>query len=176
MGITLARGLRSLGYHVDIYETRQLSAFLRVRRVKTDAGDANGIAQAGRIGACLISKVHLKSLECQSLSARLRIRRNTVRARARAVNLLCCQLEQFGGRVTRSTRSPLLRYSVEAEIQTLFGRTSTPLVKDLRRLLQHCLDLMAMEKELDAKLTRFARENELCRRLMEIPGVGRCAR
>ena len=42
MGISLARGLRSLGYSVDIYETRQLSGFLKVRRVKTDAGDANG--------------------------------------------------------------------------------------------------------------------------------------
>ena len=172
MGISLARGLRSLGYSVDIYETRQLSGFLKVRRVKTDAGDANGIAQAGRIGACLVSKVHLKSLECQSLSARLRIRRNMVLARTRAVNLLCRQLEQFGGRVTRSTRSPLLQQSAEAEIQTLFGRTSTLLVKDLRRLLRHCLDLMAMEKELDGQLVRFARENELCRRLMEIPGVG----
>jgi len=39
-GMHLARGLRSLGYTVDVYETRQLSKFLRARRNKTDAGDA----------------------------------------------------------------------------------------------------------------------------------------
>src|SRR6476619_3407221 len=38
-GTSIARGLRSLGYSVDLYETRKLSKFLRVRRNKTDAGD-----------------------------------------------------------------------------------------------------------------------------------------
>lgn len=44
-GTTLARGLRNLGYEVDLYEARQLSKFLRLRRNKTDAGDAIGIAE-----------------------------------------------------------------------------------------------------------------------------------
>ena len=171
-GMFLARGLRTLGYAVDIYETRQLSGFLRVRRIKTDAGDANGIAQAGRIGATLVSKVHLKSLECQSLTSQLRMRRHLVLASTRAVNLLCRQLEQFGGRVSRSTRSPLLRPLVEDEIRTLFGRSSTPLVADLKRLLAHCLELMAQEKVIDRDLGIMARSNEVCRRFMQIPGVG----
>ena len=70
-GIGLARDLRNLGYTVEIYEARQLSKFLRVRRNKTDAGDALGIAQAGRIASPLVSRVHLKSLECQSIACRL---------------------------------------------------------------------------------------------------------
>ena len=44
-GIGLARDLRNLGYTVEIYEARQLSKFLRVRRNKTDAGDALGIPE-----------------------------------------------------------------------------------------------------------------------------------
>lgn len=171
-GMFLARGLRTLGYAVEIYETRQLSGFLRVRRIKTDAGDANGIAQAARIGATLISRVHLKSLECQSLTAQLRMRRHVIGARTRAVNLLCRQLEQFGGRVSRSTRSPQLRPLVEAEISTLFGRSSTPLVVDLKRLLAHCLELMAQEKAMNRHLGAVARSNEVCQRFMQIPGVG----
>lgn len=171
-GLSLARALLTLGYQVDIYESRQLSGFLKVRRVKTDAGDAYGIAQAGRIGACLVSKIHLKSLECQFLSARLRIRRHLSRARVRAVHLLCRQLEQFGGRVSRSTRSPALKERVEEELRTLFGRNSTPMVVELRRLLDLCLDLMKREKEIDRDLARFAQSNEVCRRFMEIPGVG----
>jgi transposase len=171
-GITLARGLQTLGYNVVMYEARQLSGFLKVRRIKTDAGDATGIAQAGRIGASLVSKVHLKSFECQSLIARLRIRRHLIRSRVRAVNLLCRQLEQFGGRVTRTTKFAQLRHDVEAEIKTLFGRASTPLVAELRGLLDHCVELMTREKKLDRDLTLFARTNDVCKRFMEIPGVG----
>src|SRR5437868_10577365 len=68
--LSVARGLQSLGYSVDRYETRQLSKFLRVRRNKTDAGDAIGIAEAGRIGGSILSKVFLKSFECQALQSR----------------------------------------------------------------------------------------------------------
>jgi len=171
-GTSLARGLQALGYTIILYETRQLSGFLKVRRIKTDAGDAFGIAEVGRVGARLVSRVHLKSLECQSLGARLRIRRHIIISRVKAVNLLCRQLEHFGGRVTKSTRSPLLRERVESEIRALFGRTSTPLVAEFRRLLDYCLDLMAREKVIERDLLQFARSSEVCRRLMQIPGVG----
>jgi len=171
-GMYLARGLRTLGYAIVMYESRQLSGFLRVRRIKTDAGDAFGIAQAGRIGANLVSKVHLKSLECQSLSARLRMRRHLIASRTRAVNLLCRQLEQFGGRVCIPARSPAFAAAVEAELRTLFGRTAPPLAADFRRLLAQCLEMVAQEKALTLELTRVAKSSELCRRFMEIPGVG----
>ena len=171
-GFGVARGLRTLGYTVDIYEARQLSKFLRARRNKTDAGDANGIAQAGRIAADLVSKVHLKSLECQSLAARLKIRRHLIVARASAVNLLCRQLEQFGGRIKVGARSPTLRPIAEAKYCELFGKAPNPLASDMRHLLDHCMDLVAHEKEVDRDFERLARENDLCRRLMEIPGVG----
>src|SRR3954452_14577364 len=69
-GATIARGLRNRGYAVDLYETRQLSKFLNARRNKTDAGDAFGIAEAGRVGVPLVSKIHLKSLDCQWVQSR----------------------------------------------------------------------------------------------------------
>jgi transposase len=168
----LARGLRSLGYSVDMYETRQLSKFLSVRRNKTDAGDAKGIAEAGRIGASLVSKVHLKSLECQALQSRLGIRQHLIRQRVASVSLLCRQLEQFGGRVCRSTTSMKLRERVEAEMRRLFGRTPSPLTLELQHLLDHCERLVAWQYAGDLELKRLALENEVCRRLMQIPGVG----
>jgi transposase len=171
-GSSLARGLRSLGYSVDLYETRQLSKFLRVRRNKTDAGDASGIAEAGRVGATLVSKVHLKSLECQSLQSRLTIRRHLIRHRVRAVNLLCRQLELYGGRVSGSTKGGLLREKVQAELTKLFGKTSSPLASELRHLLEHSERLQSYQHDIDRELTRLAFDIEVCRRFMEIPGVG----
>lgn len=170
--ITLARGLRSLGYSVDLYETRQLSKFLRVRRNKTDEGDAIGIAEAGRIGTSLVSKVHLQSLECQALQSRLTIRRYMIRQRVAAMNLLCRQIEHYGGRIARRPRSMRLCQTVEREIRRLFGKASNPLVAELHRLAQDCERLISYQLALDHELRRFALDDEVCRRFMEIPGVG----
>ncbi|MGN6849920.1 MAG: IS110 family transposase [Sphingomicrobium sp.] len=170
--LTLARGLRSRGYCVDVYETRQLSKFLRVRRNKTDAGDAIGIAEAGRIGASLVGKIHLKSLECQVLQSRLALRRFLIRQRVAAVNQLCRQIELYGGRVRRAGRSTQLRDKVELEIPKLFGNRSTVLAAELRHLLGHCEGLVAYQQVTDCELRRLALDNEVCRRFMAIPGVG----
>jgi transposase len=171
-GVHLARGLRSRGYDVDLYEARQLSKFLRVRRNKTDATDAAGIADAGRVGRSLVSRVHLKSLDCQMLQSRLTVRQHLVRQRVASVNLLCRQLEHYGGRVSRSTRSKQLRPKVEAELRRLFGKTSNPLRTELRLLLGHCERLIACQFEADAELRRLAKQIDPCRRFMTIPGVG----
>lgn len=174
-GYTLARGLRSLGYSVDMYEVRQLSKFLRVRRNKTDAGDAIGIAEAGRIGASLVPKVHLKSLECQSLQSRLTIRRHMIKQRVAALNLLCRQVELYGGRISRVSRATgftEFRVTAETEFKRLFGRDPNPLAGELRQLLQFCEQLIEHQHFIDGELKALALGNELCRRFMEIPGIG----
>jgi transposase len=171
-GSHLARGLRSRGYTVDLYEARKLSKFLRVRRNKTDANDAAGIAEVGRLGPTVVSKVHLKSLECQMLQSRLTIRRHLIRQRVAAVNLLCRQLEHYGGRVSRSTRSKQLRNDVEAEIKKLFGKSPNALTAELHQLLAHCERLISYQLRVDGELMRLARETDACRRFMTIPGVG----
>lgn len=174
-GMNLARGLRSLGYQVDLYEQRQLSKFLQLRRNKTDAGDAAGIAEAGRLGATTVSKVHLKTLECQCLQSRLTIRRHLVRQRVAAVNLLGRQLEVYGGRLS-STSAAHLRSNVEREIRNVFGKAPNSLVWDLRLLLDLCEQLIDHQRALDRELRYLAIHNDVCRRFMEIPGVGvQCA-
>jgi transposase len=171
-GMSIARGLRSRGYSVDLYETRQLGKFLSVRRNKTDAGDAAGIADAGRIGATAVSKVHLKSLECQSLQSRLAIRRHLIRQRVAAVNLLCRQIEHYGGRVTGNKKNMQFFAGVEMEITRVFGKVSNPLTSELRHLLRYCEQLIECERARNRDLARLAKENEICGRFMEIPGVG----
>jgi transposase len=157
---------------VELYESRQLSKFLRVRRNKTDAGDAKGIAEAGRICASLVSKVYLKSLDCQSLQSRLAIRRHLVRQRVAAASLLGRQIELFGGRLQGKLQNHRLRSAVEDQIRKLFRKESCALVAQLRHLADHCERLIAYQREIDRELNHIAQENDVCRRLMEIPGVG----
>jgi transposase len=169
---SLARGLQSLGYTVDIYETLQLSKFLRVRRNKTDAGDAVGIAEAGRLGGAILSKVFLKSFECQALQSRLTVRRRLIEERIAITNLLCRQLEQYGGRVAGVKKSRDSRKRLEAEMLKVFGKTRTSLSLAFHQLLERSQQLIDVQADIDRELARAAFENEVCRRFMEIPGVG----
>ena len=171
-GLSLARGLKKLGYEVDIFETRQLSKFLSVRRNKTDILDAAGIAEAGRVAGSVISKVYMKSLECQEIGSRLTIRRHIVRARVRAINLLGRQLEYYGGRISACRSPAQLRQRVEAQIRLLFGRAANALASELRELLKRCEELLEQQRRMDKELHRLARNTDICRRLMAIPGVG----
>lgn len=171
IGTALARDLINLGYAVDVYETRQLSKFLRLRRNKTDAGDALGIAHAGRIASPLVSKVWLKSIECQSLAARLTIRRYLDKARMKAMNLVRKQLGLFGIRLAPRGRGTFTARA-EREIRKTFGPTYNPLVADFGYVLAYIDALLARKMEIDRELRALALGNDLCRRLMEIPGVG----
>lgn len=172
VGTHVARGLRSRGYPVELYEARQLSKFLRIRRNKTDAGDARGIAEAGRISASLVSKVYLKSLESQTLQSRLAIRRHLIGQRVATVNMLGRQIEQFGGRLHCDAKRIGFRKAAEAEIRKLFADRSNSAVAQLRFLADHTERLVAYQRAVDQGLELEAREIEACRRLMEIPGVG----
>jgi transposase len=171
IGVGVARGLTNLGYSVQIFEARQLSKFLRVRRNKTDAGDALGIAHAGRIASPIVWRVYLKSLECQSLACRLKIRRQLIKARTDAVSLIRKQLELFGARLLPG-RPAALRRNVEAQMRVAFGRTPDPLKKEIRYLLGYVEELRAYQLELDRELKQLALDNDVCRRLMDIPGIG----
>ena len=171
-GTHVARGLRDYGYPVELYETRQLSKFLRARRNKTDAGDARGIAEAGRISVSLVSKVYLKSLDSQALQSRLAIRRHLVRQRVAAVSMLGRQIELFGGRLRSSAKRINFRTAAEVEIRHISRTGSTDLVEQLRYLADHCERLIAYQRSVDRELAHLARGNDVCRRFMEIPGVG----
>ena len=171
-GTHLARGLKELGYPVQLFETRQISKFLRARRNKTDAGDALGIADAARINASALSKVHIKSVESQKLQARLTIRRHLLRQRLALYSLLCRQMELFGGRLRCRAFGEKLRPVVEAEIKRVFRRTDDALISELRFITERCVQLMIRQRDVDLDLKRIANANEVCRRFMEIPGVG----
>lgn len=171
-GTHLARSLRSLGYPVELYETLKLSKFLRIRRNKTDAGDANGIAEAGRIGSPIVSRVYLKDLDSECLQSRLTIRRQLIRQRVATRNMIGRLVERFGGRLGRSNAKLQLRRNVQAEAKRLFRDEPRSLISELRYLVDQHERLEAHQTEIDRELAREASQNEVCRRFMEIPGVG----
>ena len=54
----------------------------------------------------------------------------------------------------------------------MFGKIPTPLTQQLYYLVDYCERLFDYERTIRSELKRLAEENEVCRRFMEIPGVG----
>ena len=145
-------------------EARHMRAVLKAQINKTDRNDARGIAQMMRVG--LYRPVHVKTLRSQKLRMLL-THRKLLQSKAIAIdNDLRGTLRNFGLKVGVVTAAKF-----EARIKELIEDLPdlTALVEPLlvvRRTLREQIDV------LHRRLLAIVRDDEVCRRLMTIPGVG----
>jgi transposase len=145
-------------------ETRHMRAVLKAQINKTDRNDARGIAQMMRAG--LYRPVHVKTLRSQKLRTLLS-HRKLLQSKAIAVeNDLRGTLRNFGLKV-----GIVGKLKFEARIKELVE--SHP---DLAVLVEPLLVVRRVLREqtavLHSRLLAIVRDDEVCRRLMTIPGVG----
>lgn len=171
--IHLARELTKRGYAVSVYDAFQVHRFLRVRLNKTDANDARGLAEIARIGGRHLRRVFLKPLNLSVLRSQLVIRERLIRLRKLNEAGLMSLLHAYGVRADERVYS-------QASLQ----RVVTKMVRDAERvydapirelvmpLMKLSIQLPRDELRLENDLKAFATKDEVCRRLMEIPGVG----
>jgi len=145
-------------------ETRHMRAVLKAQINKTDRNDARGIAQMMRVG--LYRPVHVKTLRSQKLRMLL-THRKLLQSKAIAVdNDLRATLRNFGLKVgmVRTTK-------FEARIKQLVEN-----LPDLILLVEPLLVVRRVLREqisvLHRRLLAVVRDDEVCRRLMTVPGVG----
>jgi transposase len=145
-------------------ETRHMRAVLKAQINKTDRNDARGIAQMMRAG--LYRPVHVKTLRSQKLRMLL-THRKLLQSKAIAIeNDLRGTLRNFGLKV-----GVVGAVKFEARVRELVETFPdlTVLIEPLlvvRRTLREQLGV------LHHHLLTIARDDEVCRRLMTIPGVG----
>jgi len=161
----LTYGLQAAGYDVVCMEARQVHAALSAMRNKTDKNDARGIAQILRSG--WYSRVHVKSLESHYVRALLSSRRAVLKKCVDLENEVRGLLKIFGfklpPRVRHAQFDGVIRERIiqEAELQ----HALIPLL-DARAMLYDTY------LELDRRVKRRALDDEVCQRLMTVPGVG----
>jgi len=137
---------------------------LKAQINKTDRNDARGIAQMMRVG--LYRPVHVKTLRSQKLRMLL-THRKLLQSKAIAVeNDLRATLRNFGLKVGIAGWTKF-----EARIEELVED-----VPDLAVLVEPLLVVRRVLREqiavLHRRLLTIVRDDEVCRRLMTIPGVG----
>ena len=160
----LYSALAEAGLPVICVETRHMRAVLQAQINKTDRNDARGMAQMMRAG--LYRPVHVKTLRSQKLRMLL-VHRKLLQSKAIAVeNDLRGTLRNFGLKV-----GIVGKLKFEARIRELVE--SLP---DLAVLVEPLLVVRRVLREqigiLHRRLLAIVRDDDVCRRLMTIPGVG----
>lgn len=160
----LFSGLAEAGLPAICIETRHAKAFLKAQVNKTDRNDGRGIAQMMRVN--LFRPVHVKTLASQKRRALLTARK-LVQEKAIAIeNDIRGLLRNFGLKV-----GIVGTVGFDARIRDLVEG-----MPDLCELMQPLLAARQKLREtfmqLHRKLLSIVRDDETCRRLMTIPGVG----
>jgi transposase len=171
-GMTLARSLRKLGYVVAVFEARQASRFLAIRQNKTDKNDARGLADIARLGRDSVSEVRVKTVECQRLRSTLVTRHKLVQLRIAVEGSMRSLFRLNGGKLKSAYSVATLRRNASEEIGRLRQSAKIDLSEDIEPLLALSTAARTYVEALDKKLLRKASDDPVCRRFLEIPGVG----
>src|SRR6516165_8131532 len=160
----LYSALAEAGLPVICVETRHMRAVLKAQINKTDRNDARGMAQMMRVG--LYCPVHVKTLRSQKLRMLL-THRKLLQSKAIAIdNDLRGTLRNFGLKVGMVGAARF-----EARIKELIQN-----VPDLAVLVEPLLVVRRVLRQqlgiLHRRLLAVVREDDVCRRLMTVPGVG----
>ncbi len=160
----LHAALVKAGFEAVLLETRHVKAALSAMIVKTDRRDARGIAQLLRMG--WFRPVHCKSPPAQEVRALL-VARKQLQAKMRDVELsLRGLLRGFGLKVGEVSKG---QYA--ARVRTLVAG-HTMLERIAEAMLQAREALRTEFGKLHRAMLAIARTDEVCRRLMTVPGVG----
>lgn len=158
-------GLQDEGFDVVCMEARQVNAALSAMRNKTDRNDARGIAQVLRTG--WFRPVHMKSRAAHGIRAMLSARKALLAKTIDLANEVRGLLKIFGVRLP-----PSLSHGRFDGIVRPLVMMDEILARALLPLLDARLAIFTLFLDLDRKVKQAARKDEVCLRMMTVPGVG----
>lgn len=162
-----ARELMQMGHEVRLIPPAYVKPF--VKRHKNDAVDAEAICEAvQRPGMRFVA---VKSEEQQAAGMVFRTRDLVVRQRTQLINALRGHLAEYGWVAPRGLASVAMLADLldEEEMASSLPEAARAM---LRLMTDMLAGLDARVADLDKEIARRAREDEVARRLMTIPGIG----
>ncbi|BDB29699.1 IS110 family transposase (plasmid) [Cupriavidus sp. P-10] len=161
-----ARELQKLGHEVKLISARSVRPF--VLRNKTDAADARAIWTAVQQPEARF--VAIKSEQQQTILALHRIRAQLMKFRIMQTNALRGLLYEFGEVLPEGYR--VFAEKISGALAKIANRLPAMLIDSLR---EQWARVQATDKEiaaLERRLKVALRDNQECKKIAEIPGVG----
>lgn len=161
-----ARRFRAMGHQVKLMHPKYVKAF--VDRNKNDAADAKACYRA--LCQADMPSVPIKSTDQQALLMLEKSRALLLKQRGQLNNQLRAGLYEFGLALPRGKGSLKLKV---IELLEDAGNELPPLAREL--IYDQLIEYKALSKRIEAYTKRIeliAKEDEVCRRLQAIPGIG----
>ena len=157
-------GLRAAGLPAICIETRQAHGVMKTMPNKTDRNDARALAQIMRTG--WFRQVHVKTRQCRLWRSLLVARRTVLNEMRTIENVVRAILREGGVKLGTPARA-----AFAARVRTLAGddRNVMALVEPLLAVLDTMLRELA---RLTRQVHHIVRNEQICQRLMSVPGVG----
>lgn len=159
-----ARLLQSFGHEVKLLPPQYVKPY--VKRGKNDSADAEALCEA--VTRPSMRFVPVKSLDRQAACMLMTVRERLVGVKTQLSNAFRSYAAEFG------IIGPAGRQNVNALIKQVLEDDNLPaLAQDLFRLqAREYAAVEARLEEVDAKLRKWHREDDVSRRISTIPGVG----
>lgn len=167
LSVWLWNGLKERGVPIVCMDARHANAALKMMPAKTDRNDAIGLAQIVRTGWC--KSVHVKSTASHEARALLATRSQLVRTRCDLENQIRGVLRTFGILFGKRVGGFAKRAEEIIDGELHASPTIQVVVEALMRARANILEQI---RHLEAKVRSIARQNNVVRRLMSVPGVG----
>jgi transposase len=159
------REIGKLGHAVRLIPPAYVKPF--VKRQKNDAADAEAICEAAVRPTMRF--VPVKSEETQGAAMVFRVRELLIRQRSQAINALRGHLPEFGQVVPQGAANTS---KVIAGVDEPDSGIPADAIATLKVLIMTLANLDAEIGKLNAEIARRAKENDVARRLMTVPGIG----
>ncbi|UTW12331.1 IS110 family transposase [Marinobacterium rhizophilum] len=160
------REIQQLGHRVSLLPPQHVKGYQRGQ--KNDYNDAAGIAEACQHGQ--IRPVRVKTLEEQDAQLFGQLRLQLSQEHTRLINQVRALLAEYGIAIRQGVTA------LYAAVPELLDDDANALTPRLRLLLNRQYQrLQALRTELawyEQEVKRQAREDDVCCRLMEVPGIG----
>ena len=160
-----ARKLEAMGHTVKLMSPQFVKPYVKTN--KNDAADAEAICEAAQRPTMRF--VPVKSEETQGAAMVFRIRELLIRQRTQSINALRGHLGEFGQIVPQGAANAARLIAI---VEDPDSGLPADAIATLKVLVGALTQLEAEIGKLDAEIARRAKEDEVARRLMTVPGIG----